>query len=393
MIDNIDKLDYFNHIMKRKDQLTRREFLKLTGMAFGGLALAGRLTGNAIANGINFLQGEPGTSVFPEGKLLGRICAGYPGPRFDIKSEPYWDAPATGTAWFDDVYEWKREVIATQLDGNRINQRWVETPEGYIYAEYVQKTQHRPQQPLSEIPTQLDGKTGMWVEIVTPYYDLLLTGPKESYQYWVAQTIRPRVYYSQVFWAFDIRQDPVSGKTQYLLKQLYGAYDDSYWVDADVCRHITPDEVSPIHPDAGNKRILVDLRYQSLSCLENGKEVFYTKVTTGGIGENGKWLTPPGTHTIWRKSMSIHMSAGGAVGNYDIPGIGWTTLFDNNGAAIHSTFWHNYYGTARSHGCVNARPEDAKWIWRWCEPAVSYSPGDWMATDGRKSTLVEVIEG
>jgi lipoprotein-anchoring transpeptidase ErfK/SrfK len=139
------------------------------------------------------------------------------------------------------------------------------------------------------------------------------------------------------------------------------------------------------------KHIIVDLRYQTLSCYENNNEVYFTQVTTGGINEEGKWLTPIGTHTIWRKLLSTHMSAGPAVGNYDIPGIGWTTLFDNNGAAIHSTFWHNYFGTARSHGCVNVQPEDAKWIWRWSEPAVSYYPGEWIATDGKKSTLVEVI--
>ncbi len=86
--------------------------------------------------------------VFPENQILGRICVGAPGSRVDIKSEPYWDAPAVGTAWFDDVFPWKREVVASQIDQNRINQRWVEMPRGYIYADNVQKTQHIPQEPL-----------------------------------------------------------------------------------------------------------------------------------------------------------------------------------------------------------------------------------------------------
>jgi hypothetical protein len=232
----------------------------------------------------------------------------------------------------------------------------------------------------------------MWVEIVTPYFDLQLTEPKASYQFWIRETVRPRVYYSQVFWAFAIRQSPETGKTQYCLRQLFNAFDDSYWVDADVCRQITPEEVAPIHPGAENKHVVVNLQYQTLSCYEGNEEVFFARVTTGGIDEDGEWLTPPGTHTIWRKSISTHMSASEAVGNYDISGVPWTTLFDNNGAAIHATFWHNYFGTARSHGCVNTRPEDAKWVWRWTEPEVSYYPGDWMAPDVRKSTLVEVIE-
>jgi lipoprotein-anchoring transpeptidase ErfK/SrfK len=378
--------------MNQKDELSRREFLRIAAIALGGTLMGGRRAGRVLAMGMKSAANQSIEPPFAEGKLLGRICAGYPGARFDIKSEPYWDAPAVGTAWFDDVFEWKREVIAKILDPIRINQRWVETPEGFIYAEYVQKTKYLPQPVLSELPLTPQGDRGMWVEIVTPYFDLQLTEPKSSYQYWVRETILPRIYYSQVFWAFDMRQNPETGKPQYCLRQLYGAFDDSYWVDADICRQITPDEVSPIHPEADNKRIIVDLDYQTISCYEGSDEVFFAKVTTGGIGEEGKWLTPIGVHTIWRKTISVHMSAGAAVGNYDIPGIGWSTFFDNNGAAIHSTFWHNYFGTARSHGCVNAQPEDAKWIWRWVEPAVSYYPGDWMANDGKKSTLVEVIK-
>jgi lipoprotein-anchoring transpeptidase ErfK/SrfK len=133
--------------------------------------------------------------------------------------------------------------------------------------------------------------------------------------------------------------------------------------------------------------------YQTMACYEGDEEVFFSKVTTGGIGEEGKWLTPLGTHTIWRKLVSTHMSAGPAVGNYDISGVAWTTLFDNNGAAVHSTYWHNNFGTARSHGCVNARPEDAKWVWRWTAPYVDYYPGEKTIQGLNQSTKVEVIHG
>lgn len=40
-------------------------------------------------------------------------------------------------------------------------------------------------------------------------------------------------------------------------------------------------------------------------------------------------------------------------------------------------------------GCVNCRPEDAKWIFRWTRPTVEYDPGDLMiGMPG--GTLVEV---
>ena len=86
------------------------------------------------------------------------------------------------------------------------------------------------------------------------------------------------------------------------------------------------------------------------------------------------------------------MAGGTATGGYDLAGIPWTVLFKGDGVAIHSTFWHNDYGTPRSHGCVNASPDDAKWIFRWTEPHVPYDPGDMTIQGYGKSSQVKVIE-
>jgi hypothetical protein len=377
--------------MKPGDNFSRREFIKLLGLTLGGLALSGNSLDRVFAESGLLRNQQLVLPEFPLNTPLGRICSGDPGAHFPLKSEPYWDAPEVGAAWRDDVFEWKKEVIAKQLDPIRINQRWVETESGYIYGEYVQKSKHIPQEPLLELPETPTGERGMWVEIVTPYTGMTFARPPS--QYWIRDVVNPRLYYSQVFWAYDVRRNPENGKVEYLLRQLYGAYTDAYWVDASVCRQITPEEIAPIHPDAEDKHVVVNLMYQTMACYEGDEEVFFAKVTTGGIGEEGEWLTPLGTHTIWRKILSTHMSAGPAVGNYDISGVPWTTLFDNNGAAIHSTYWHNNFGTARSHGCVNARPEDAKWVWRWTAPHVDYYPGEKTIQGLNQSTKVEVIHG
>jgi hypothetical protein len=377
--------------MKPGDNFSRREFIKLFGLTLGGLALSRNSLDRVFAESGLLRNPQLLQPEFPLNKTLGRICSGDPGAHFPIKSEPYWDAPEVGTAWRDDVFEWKKEVIAKQLDPIRINQRWVETEAGYIYGEYVQKSRHIPQEPLLELPESPTGEPGMWVEIVTPFTGM--TFARSPSQFWIREVVNPRLYYSQVFWAYDLRRNPETGKVEYLLRQLYGAYADAYWVDASICRQITPEEIAPIHPEAENKHVVVNLMYQTMACYEGDEEVFFSKVTTGGIGEEGKWLTPLGTHTIWRKMVSTHMSAGPAVGNYDISGVAWTTLFDNNGAAVHSTYWHNNFGTARSHGCVNARPEDAKWVWRWTAPYVDYYPGEKTIQGLNQSTKVEVIHG
>jgi lipoprotein-anchoring transpeptidase ErfK/SrfK len=75
------------------------------------------------------------------------------------------------------------------------------------------------------------------------------------------------------------------------------------------------------------------------------------------------------------------MSGGDRVSGYDLPGVGWTILFSGTGAAIHSTYWHNDFGTPRSRGCINVAPEDGKWLFRWSNPPVPYRPGDVTIAD------------
>ncbi len=388
-------MDYLNQDMTQKDKLSRREFLKLSALAVGGLAV-GRGTpgrgGKSVLNRIGHLQ-EDVAPDFPANQWLGRMCINGPGANVPMRKEPNSLADEVRKVYFDEVLPWNREVFTNNLDINRINNRWVETPEGYIYADYLQKVRYVPQQPLEELPTTETGEKGMWVEIVTPYTPLELTKDKKGYLYWIRETLRPRIYYSQVFWAFDVRRNPETGKVQYCLEQKVPAIPDTYWVDAAVCRRITSEETAPIHPDVPDKHVLVDIDKQNLYCYEGNEEVYFAKITSGTwSSEDDRWLTPLGVHTIWRKSLSIHMSAGPAVGNYDIPGIPWSTFFDINGAAIHATFWHNYFGSGpRSHGCVNARPEDAKWIWRWTNPAVPYDAGDLYIQGMNKSTTVEII--
>jgi len=75
------------------------------------------------------------------------------------------------------------------------------------------------------------------------------------------------------------------------------------------------------------------------------------------------------------KRASRHMSGGTRENGYDLPGVPWVSYFSGNGAALHGTYWHNDYGTPKSAGCINLRPQDAKWLFRWTLPEVPYVPG------------------
>lgn len=361
--------------------VSRREFIKYSALAAAGLLLpknASRLRGSSV------MQTSTGQ--------LGRICAGFEGAHFKLKSRPNWNASDTGTLWRDDIITWDKEVVTDSIDVNQYPQRWLQTADGYIFSPYVQKVKEVRNTPLSEIPTDpASGEKGMWIEITVPYVDMVLTRSLESYSYWVKEVVKPRLYYQGIYWAMDVRTND-EGVVQYLVMQKFGSQPDTYWVEASACRPITPEEIAPINPDAADKRIVVNLRYQRLICYEGQREVYFCLISSGGY-INERWTTPVGTHTIWRKMVGTHMSQGGVVGEgFDTPGVGWTTLFDNNGAAIHAAYWHNNFGTARSHGCVNVLPDDAKWIFRWTRPAVQYYPGDIIVQGMDQSTKVQVIE-
>jgi len=395
-------LDYLNRNMKKIDRLSRREFLKYSAMALGGLAFSKPSATFSSINTDEIIQDDPLAPVFPENTPLGRVCVGGPGTPVTIRSEPYLNAPAVRRAWFDEVFEWKKQVVtrSDQINYNVINQRWVETSEGYIFADVLQPVKHITHTPLAELPQLPDGTRGMWVEISTPYAPMGLVKPKEAHQHWIRDenNIYPRVHYSQVFWAFDIRNHPESGVPQYCLKQGPGSLPDVYWVDAAVCSPITPEDIAPIHPDVEDKHIVVRIRTRglsTLSCYEEDEEVFFTTVSTGRINEEtGKSATPVGNHTPWRKLISMHYSADNEYNDFDIPAVGWNFGIEPNGVFIHSTYWHNAFGNMNSAGCINCRPEDAKWIWRWVDPQVTYDyPGfrEWQGYGVSTPVQVEVL--
>jgi len=363
--------------------ITRRKFIKLSLLGMGSFWLI---------PGLQTVQDLP---VFPQSDRLGRICAGEPGAHFDLYLRPDSDSPSTGTVFRDDVVPWLQEVVASNLNLNVINQRWVETDNGYIYADNVQPVKNLPNQPVTDLPANENDK-GAWVEVTVPYVDFTLDSypPKSP---WLKITLKPRLYYSQIMWADQLKTDD-QGQVLYRVREKFGSFGDIFWAPAEAFRLLTDDDIMPINPGAEDKKIIVDLTYQSLSCFEGNNEVYYCRISSGGkFDAQGNpvdtWATPIGSQPIWRKSISIHMVGGSTGAGYDTPGIGWSSFFDSKGgAAIHSTFWHNGFGVARSHGCVNATPEDAKWIFRWTGPNVVYDPGDMIISGMNVSTRVNVIE-
>jgi hypothetical protein len=331
---------------------------------------------------------------FPQSERLGRTFA-----KVDIKARPDFSSDTIGTLYDDAVVPWLHEVVG--FHPYRYKQRYVETPDGFIWASDLQPVRNLPNQPLQSLPESSLGP-GMWVEVSVPWVDIVLENKPSSpgFKIRMDSGLPLRLYYSQILWVDQIKTDE-DGQTWYRAHERYG-YGDLMWAAAEAFRPLTQEEVAPISPDVADKSIEVNVeeKYQTLSCFEGDTEVYYCRISAGKkYDAEGKFLghsaTPAGTHTIWRKQVSSHMSGGTTGAGYDLPGIGWTTLFSSEGVAVHSTFWHNNFGgELMSHGCVNAAPEDAKWVFRWTSPPVFYDPGDLYSKDTQiLPTKVTVLEG
>ena len=330
---------------------------------------------------------------FPNYERLGRVCVG----KVELKKRPDESSATVGVLYEDAVVPWLKETVGSKP--YYFNQRWVETPDGYIYASYLQPVRNMPNQPVQEL-LQTDIGQGAWMEVTVPFADVILQNEPSSNS-WVKakmeQGLPVRLYYQQVFWVDRIRKND-EGLVYYRVNPNYYGGVDMLWVRAEALRLILPEEIQPITPDVEEKRIVVDVIHQTLSCYERNSEVFFCRVSTGAkfdaFGNKvDKWSTPVGKHRISRKYITLQMSGGTTGAGYDLPGIGWTSIFVTGGVAIHSTFWHYDYGVPRSHGCVNLRPEDAKWVFLWSQPVVPYNSGSVDVTiTGQGSTPVEVVE-
>src|SRR5262245_17668566 len=123
---------------KRMNQIfSRRNFLKLTGAGLGVL----------LFNPIQPEKSVGASPQFPAGDRLGRVFG-----KTDIHTEPSFNAPAVTTVYDDTIVVWQQEVVTRgALDPNVINQRWVKTPDGYIYSPAVQPVRNLPNSPLTAI--------------------------------------------------------------------------------------------------------------------------------------------------------------------------------------------------------------------------------------------------
>ncbi|MFO0626179.1 MAG: L,D-transpeptidase [Polyangiales bacterium] len=172
------------------------------------------------------------------------------------------------------------------------------------------------------------------------------------------------------------RRDFVHVREEVSLRGRTVARTDAGWI---VSALLTRVEVAAPPGDLGARErwVDVDRRRQTLVAFEGTRPVFATLVSTGRSGNE----TAAGEHRVWSKLATTDMSnaddatLSSATALYTVSRVPWVMFFHGD-QALHGVFWHDQFGRARSHGCVNLAPRDAAWLFEWAPP---HLPPGWTA--------------
>lgn len=146
----------------------------------------------------------------------------------------------------------------------------------------------------------------------------------------------------------------------------------------------SPTAIPPTpQPVRGEKWIDIDLSTQTLVAYEGEVEVLRAAVSTGAP----RTPTVTGRFRIFRKLLSQTMRGP----DYEQPNVPYVMYF-YGAYSLHGTYWHNDFGRARSHGCVNLRIPDAKWLFDWTDPPLPSGASEVWDTVSGRGTLVVIHE-
>ncbi len=325
-------------------QINRREFLRFLGVGAVSLVLP--------------FKSLDRFNNFPTDRTPSRVLGRVTKDLFPLHKEPDHQSDVLHEMVIDSVYE---------ITGSRINREtqarnrvWYQLEgKGFAHSSYIQPVRERVNPADTFIP---DG--GALGEITIPFVDAFKDLEKK-------QSPIYRFYYASTIWIVD---RIIGGDSQFWYKVMDDLYYNYYFVPAEAVRLVPPSELTPIASSIPpeEKKLIVDLTTQWLTAYEFDKAVYQTRISSGVRMEEGGFATPLGHYRTTHKRPCRHMftppSEFGT--GFDLPGVPWVSYFTRDGVAFHGTYWHNDFGVPHSHGCINLRPQDAKWVYRWTNPNV-----------------------
>lgn len=169
---------------------------------------------------------------------------------------------------------------------------------------------------------------------------------------------------------------PLSGKRQFFRGRLHEETTDGRFLSDRDASRIDPAKRMPAWGKAGERWLDVNITKQTLVAYDGERPVFATLVSTGeaGLDDHEKTTaTKRGIFRIHTKHVSATMSSDEVGEEFELRDVPFVQYFEQ-GYALHGAYWHDRFGTPKSHGCINLSPEDARRLFFFTEPAL---PSGW----------------
>ncbi len=359
------------------NSISRRDFLKLSGLALGGLA---------------FTPFLPGLTDFDDSFVVRIGTANMP-----VRKEPSDESRIELSRYRDELVHVYGEVTAAEPKHNPV---WYRVWGGYLHRGRLHRVRTIYQEPIKTIPEGRRLIADVTVPFTNPWRYSKLAG-------W--QILSPPMYYGSVHFIDAVEEGPEMADYDGPWYRIFDELDSNvtYYAPAIHMRVLPEDMLYPMSPDVPyqDKLIEINLATQMLYAYEYGSHVFQTNISSGVPGDptGGSGIpttTPVGSFTIMDKVPAKHMGFSyfgeqttgnilADVDNYVLPGVPWTSFFTTQGHAFHGTYWHENFGSPMSHGCINMRTDEANWLFRWATPIPIAPTTERVATRGL-GTKVEI---
>ncbi len=166
---------------------------------------------------------------------------------------------------------------------------------------------------------------------------------------------------------------------------------EGHYLPAAGLHLVAPRSQFPSVATGGRKWIDVSINSQVLVAYEGRRAVFVTLISSGagGLGDPEEVpATVQGTFMIHAKHVSVTMNGDDDKSDsYNLSDVPFVQYF-HRGYALHAAYWHDDFGRARSHGCINLSPRDSAWLFEWTDPHV---PETWHGVlNQERGTVVHI---
>lgn len=172
---------------------------------------------------------------------------------------------------------------------------------------------------------------------------------------------------------------PLSGKKKFIDGRLHYETTEGNFISDQYASELRPAEKMPGWALKGEKWMSISINKQTLVLYEGQKAVYATLVSTGEAGlesPDSSTATKRGIFRVHTKHVTATMASDELGEEFELRDVPYVQYFAQGGYALHGAYWHDSFGTPKSHGCINLAPEDARRVFHWTDPPV---PRGWHA--------------